>query len=309
MRPKAWDPKKVKFPCWLEPKIDGVRGYNPDGRLLARTMKEHRNKHITTLYSRADLLGFDGELVAQSPTHPDLCRITSSACSDANKYEYTQWWIFDYTGYGFEKEPYHVRYAYAARLIEKLPLDIRDRLRMVPYVVCNNMEELEAAHQKNMEDGYEGSVKYDPNCLHKEGDSSASHGGANRIKDFIDFEAEVLSIEEGQENLNEAQINELGRQFRSSHQANKIGNGMVGNLLCRSLVDVFDLYDTKKLLIAKGQEFTCSPGKMDHPTRKLFFENSEMIVRKIIKAKFFPKGIKDAPRFPTYVCIRSKEDM
>jgi DNA ligase-1 len=195
------------------------------------------------------------------------------------------------------------------RIAELQAQGLCSHLRVVPYVVCNNLEEVEAAHKNWMEMGYEGSCIYNPRLPHKEGDSSASHGGVNRIKDFVDFEAEVLSFEEGQENQNAQQTNELGRSFRSSHQDNKVPNGMIGNMQCRMLEDIFDLYDKKKLLVAKDQIFTCSPGNMPHGDRERFFKNPELLVGQIIKGKFFPKGIKDAPRFPTYTSIRSKEDL
>ncbi len=310
MRPKAWDPKKVKFPCWIQPKIDGVRAYNPEGTLLARTQKKHGNRHTTAFYSQPAYVGMDGELAAELETHPDLCRITSSAVGSYEGTPFTLWWLFDYVVDTTIHLPYEARYNELKQRVAELQAQSKGmRLRVVPYVVCNNLAELEAAHEANMQAGYEGSCIYNPSLPHKEGDSSATHGGVNRIKDFVDFEAEVLSVIEGEENQNEAQTNELGRTFRTSHQANKVPNGMVGNMSCRNLKDVFDIYDKKKLLIAKDQIFTCSPGNMPHSDRLRFFKEQSLIVGKVIKAKFFPKGIKDAPRFPTYQCIRNPEDL
>jgi hypothetical protein len=40
-----------------------------------------------------------------------------------------------------------------------------------------------------------------------------------------------------------------------------------------------------------------------------FFKHPEKIVGSKSKIKFFPKGMKDAPRFPQWICIRSEEDM
>jgi hypothetical protein len=61
--------------------------------------------------------------------------------------------------------------------------------------------------------------------------------------------------------------------------------------------------------LEKHQLITVSPGNMDHAMRKHYWENPTEIVQHAIKFKFFPKGIKDKPRFPTYVCHRSAEDM
>ena len=116
-----------------------------------------------------------------------------------------------------------------------------------------------------------------------------------RIKRFVEEEAYVLGIIEGEENQNEEQTNELGQTFRSSHQENKVPNGMVGSMLCRD--------------IKSGQEIVVGAGNMKHHERVHFFENQAQLLGKIIKYKFFPKGVKDKPRFPTYKCFRDKADM
>ena len=131
-------------------------------------------------------------------------------------------------------------------------------------------------------------------------------GGLLRIKQFIESEAIVDAIVEGESNQNEAQTNELGLQFRSSHQANMIPNGLVGSLTCRALQTETD---RGRVVIEEGQIITVSPGNMPHDLRKYYFENQNEILKKIIKFKFFPKGIKDKPRFPTFVTIRQPEDM
>jgi DNA ligase 1 len=311
-RPKGWDPKKIKFqdgPVWNQPKIDGCRAYNPEGTLLARTQKLHNNAYTTGFYSRPEYVGMDGELAAERETHPDLCRITSSALRTAEGTPFTLWWLFDFITDDTVNEPYSLRYELLKARVAALQAGgFGLHLRVVPYDVCNNLAELEASHQKWVGMGYEGSCFYNPRLPHKEGDSSPTHGGVNRIKDFVDFEAEVLSFEEGQENLNEAQINELGRQFRTSHQENKIGNGMIGNMKCRMLADVLDP-NSKKKVVLKDQIFTCSPGEMPHDERLRFFANPDLILKQTIKGKLFPKGIKDAPRFATYSSIRSQEDL
>jgi DNA ligase-1 len=75
---------------------------------------------------------------------------------------------------------------------------------------------------------------------------------------------------------------------------------------CEVLADL--IWNGEKVL-AKGQIITVSPGNMDHPMRKHYWENPNELVNHVIKFKFFPKGIKDKPRFPTYVSHRSAEDM
>jgi DNA ligase-1 len=108
------------------------------------------------------------------------------------------------------------------------------------------------------------------------------------------------------ENTNEAKVNELGRTERSSHQDNMVPKGMIGNLICSMMKDV---YDGDKLLFSQDQVVTVGPGAMPHVDRVALFQDQSKIVGQVIKFKFFPKGVKDKPRFPTFVTIRSAEDM
>jgi DNA ligase-1 len=310
MRAANWEPKKIKpgKEYWVEPKIDGVRGYNPNGVLFSRNLKPHANRFTTIFFSKPEYEGYDGELAAQDERHPSLCRLTTSALNTQNGSPFMLWHIFDYVTADTISLPYRDRYRIMqARLKEQQSRGLCGQLRVVPYVVCHSLDEIEAAHNHNMELGYEGSCIYDPNQKHKEGKSSPTHGGVVRIKDFIDFEAEILSYSEAQENLNEQTRNELGNLVRSSHKENKIGLGMVGNINARAIDDVFDLYDTSKLLIAKGQEFTSGPGEMSHEDRVKFFLHPELFVGEVGTFKFFPKGQKDKPRFPIFKTLRDKD--
>jgi DNA ligase-1 len=309
-----WDEAKIKFPCGLQPKIDGVRGLNMTGRLTGRSLKEHKNRHSTNLFSHPALAGLDGEFAAEVETHPELCTLTSSALSRIDGEPQLTWHLFDYVTPETVAYAYKDRYSHLEGRVAALKLypDLRDftaALRVVPLVVCHSMEELLEHENRWLDVGYEGVIIRDLGGMHKQGRSTVREGGLLRIKRFIEEEAEVIGIEEGQTNLNEKQTNELGNSFRSTHQENMVPNGQVGSLTCRMLKDVFDPQKKDKLLLAKGQIVTVSPGKMTADQRKYYFQNPHEIVNQIVKFKFFPKGGKDKPRFPTYVCIRPKSDM
>lgn len=309
-----WDEAKIKFPCGLQPKIDGVRGLNMTGRLTGRSLKEHKNKHATERFSDPALVGLDGEFAVAEETHPDLCRLTSSAMSRIEGEPQLTWHLFDYVsaetaGLGYAER--HSRLQ--ARLLQMLADSSLDHLTIdlgiVPLVHCFNMRELLEHEARWLDEGYEGVIIRDLKGTHKQGRSTVKEGGLLRIKRFIEEEAVVIGIEEGQTNLNEKQTNELGNSFRTTHQENMTPNEQVGSLLCRMLKDVFDPQVKDKLLLAAGQVVTVSPGKMTADQRKHYFENPGEILEQTIKFKFFPKGGKDKPRFPTYACIRAAADM
>ncbi len=305
---------KLRFPLIAQPKIDGVRGMNLLGRMTGRSLKPHANKYTTSLYSHSCLLGFDGELAAHSSTHPDLCRLTTSALSTIEGTPFTLWWLFDYVSPETRTLTYENRlFCLEHRVTELLKQpelsDLTRHLRPIEWVMCESLEQLLELDNKWLEEGYEGTIVRDPKGLYKQGRSTVKEGGLLRIKRFIESEAVVIKLIEGETNNNEAQTNELGLQFRSSHQENMVPNGQVGSMLCRAVKDVFDPQDSSKLLISKDQEITVAPGKMTKEERKHYFENPHLILDKVIKFQFFPKGVKDKPRFPTFQTFRAASDI
>ncbi len=288
---------KIQFPCLIQPKIDGVRAVCTEGRVTGRSLKPFGNHYTNQLFSKPYFFGFDGELAAAHECDPELCRKTTSATSRYAGQPFLLWWLFDNVTPETINLSYHSRYNLLAERIQALQVAGHQgagNLRLVPTHFCHNYSQLLEWDTKWLEMGYEGTIIRGPTNLHKQGRSTIKEGGLLRIKRFVEEEAVVIFIIEGDQNANEAQTNELGHTFRSSHQANMIPNGMVGSFLCRNVKD--------------GKEITVSPGKMPHDLRKWYFENQGEILQKVIKYKHFPKGVKDKPRFPTFQCIRSPED-
>lgn len=113
-----------------------------------------------------------------------------------------------------------------------------------------------------------------------------------RIKDFKDDEAVVTGLIEAQENQNEATTNALGHTERSSSKEGKVGKGMLGAIQAHH---------------STFGDIEIGPGEMTHEERKYFWEHPEELVGKTITFKYFPFGVKDKPRFPTFKCVREDE--
>lgn len=290
-----WDGNKVRFPVIAQPKIDGVRGINTTGMLTGRSLKPHANRYATAFFSKPEYTGFDGELAAGDERDSALCRKTSSALSRIDGSPFVLWHVFD------RLTPDAINLTYLDRLA-LLDLEVHVRqvnglathLRVIPWVVCKNMEALIYHDTVWLDQGYEGTILRDPDGMHKQGRSTVKEGGLLRIKRFVEDDAVVLSIEEGRSNQNDAQTNELGQTFRTTHQDNMVPNGLVGSLLCKD--------------VKTGNEITVSAGSMDHDMRKHYFENPKELLGQVIKYKHFPKGVKDKPRFPTFQSIRLESD-
>ncbi|WAX22400.1 DNA ligase [Pseudomonas phage MiCath] len=310
------DLSKVEYPCIIMPKLDGVRGCHFTGKLTGRSLKQHANKYTSKFYGNSAFHGFDGELCAAHETDPDLCRVTTSALNTIVGEPFTLWWLFDYVTPETEMLGYEARLKRLADRFEELRTEASKlmdaanpvwHLRLVPWVKVNDETELLHAENLWLAAGYEGLIGRSCDGKHKNGRATANQGTYWRLKRFIEEDAVVISLTEGQQNNNEAQINELGQQFRSSHQEGMVPNGMIGSMECDVVKDVFDP-QTKQLLLSKGQRITVSPGNMPHHLRKHYWCNQQLLVGATIKFKFFPKGQKDKPRFPTYISHRAPSD-
>ena len=305
-----WDPQKVRFPVYMQPKIDGVRGLNFGGALLARSLKQHRNAYTTRFWTAPSMIGLDGELAAQSETHPALCRLTSSALSTKEGEPFTLWWVFDYVRPETAALPYSERLALLRARVQVLEQEDNarwQRLRVVPTFQVGSVEELEALDTEWLEAGYEGSIVRGMDGPYKFGRCTTREGYLLRIKRFVEEEFLIDSIEEGQTNLNEAVVNELGRSKRSTHQEGMVSNGQVGALLGKLMKDVHEP-QTGELLFKAGDPIRVSPGCLTQVERIRYFDKPSLILGKVGKFKFFPKGTKDRPRFPQFQSLRSEED-
>ena len=305
-----YDEGKLKFPLIWQPKIDGVRGMHLTGAgLLGRSGKQHKNRFTTELFSHRAFFGIDGEFAAQSETHPDLCRLTTSALNTIEGSPFVLWHAFDFLIERLVEEPYLERLLVLhghVKLLKMRHPELGNRIRVVPWTMCNSIEELNALDAKALDAGYEGSIVRDPEGRYKQGRSTPREGGLLRIKRFVEEEALVVVIEEGVTNLNDATLSPHGYTERSTHQENMAPNGLVGSLQCKLLKD---LMAGSKLVGRAGDIITVSAGCMDHAQRKHYFENQDEIIGKVIKFQFFPKGVLNKPRFPTFKCIRAESDL
>lgn len=290
-----YDEHKLRYPIIAQPKTDGVRALFISPTLTGRSLKRHANVHTTMKFSTPEFYGLDGEMYLgprENWISPSLCRDTTSALNSIKGSPDIYWKVFDLVTPDTVTLPYQARLDLLYNKVMRLN---HPNIVAVPYYVVHNLEALLNLDARFLEQGFEGTILRDPRGHYKEGRSTVKEGGLLRIKRFVEEEAFVHDVIEGQMNNNEAQTNELGRTERSTHQENMEPNGLIGALSCRDM--------------KTGAMITVSAGAMTHDERKAWFQNQKQIIGKIIKYKTFPKGVKDKPRFPTFVCIRAESDM
>jgi len=296
------------FPLYGMPKTDGCRILVQNGVAYARSLKNHENKHVTSLFSNSALNGIDAEATTGSdPTAESLCRLTSGDMRRIEGKPDIHLWCFDYVTEDTVNLPYSIRYNMLVDKVLELNLQGWNNIHIVPIVILNNIQEYEEYKQKLIALGYEGVILRSGDLAHKEGRSSKSKVHLWRWKPFMTAEILVTGITEGNSNNNAATTNELGRTTRSTNQENLTPNGLLGSIQGTLLADLLDI--SGNLIAKAGTEITVSPGETTLDERKKFWDNPSTIVGHIVEFEYFAFGCLNLPRYPTFKCIRSKVNL
>ena len=299
---------KLVFPSYgllALPKIDGSFAFNQNATLYARSLKQHENEYVTKQFSKDKYEGLRGEMIlGDNPVAEGLCRATSSALRTVKGEPFTTLHCFDYVTPKTKEVAYEERYNMLKNTVSNLGVI---SIRVIPAVRVFSLEEFYSLRDNFISQGYEGIILRDPLAKHKEGRSSSIKPELWRWKPWLSAEILVTSIEEGETNLNEARINELGYTDRSSHKENKAPNGMLGRIRGKLLADLLDI--SGKVIQNAGEEIVVSPGDMKHYERKFYLSNPKEIVGHIVEFDYFAYGMKQTVRMPQFKRIRSERDM
>ena len=302
----------LNYPCWGMPKIDGVRGLQPQDKLVGRSLDEFKGFGLTNLLSKPEHHGFDGEItLGSSPVAlpgESLCAQTTGACGafkGITEVADFHWWLFDLVTPETVTQAYAVRYPELEDRLGKLN---NPRLHLVPRTVILNAEEAKEFAAKCLADGFEGAVFRNPRATVKEGRPTKSGQQFMRFKPWADFEIIVKMVVEEETNTNEAKLNTLGKTERSGAKAGKVPNGKVGSVVGTVAKDVLCPF-TGRVLFPRGQVITAGAGRMKDAEAKAFFENQTLIVGQIAKIKHLAYGVMDQPRMATFECLRDPVDM
>lgn len=287
-----WD--KLRFPCYVSPKVDGIRCVIDGGQGRSRTWKALPNQHIqASIKAYASVLeGVDGEIVVGSPTHKEVYNKSMSGVM-------SEWGTPDFTYLVFDlistpRRPYLDRLKELRSRSDKLP----PWVTILPQMLCTSRYEVETIEEQFIEEGYEGIIVRSPNAPYKFGRSTVNEGYLLKLKRYADAEARIIGFEELFHNDNPAQLDAQGYTRRTSHKANQRAGGVLGALQCQLLSD-------------PSIEFGIGTG-MDLEQRKDFWERREELLGQIVKFKYMPHGMLEstgAPRHPVFLGLRDPMDM
>lgn len=277
------DITKLRFPVLATPKLDGIRCLiiNLDGRrqAVSRNFKPIPNHHVRSWLEHHCPVGFDGELMATDGTFQQ----TSSAIMSRDGTPDFTYKVFDWVPVSTDV-PYEKRMDQLSCRLWDPHVDL-----VLPELIVDELQ-LEFFEQDCLQDGYEGVMIRAVDSPYKCGRSTEKEGYLLKLKRFVDAEAMIIGTEEKVHNANEATTDELGRTKRSSHKANQIPMNTLGALLVRDC--------------ATGIEFRIGSG-FDDATRQMLWNVRTTLNGTIVKFKSQPTGVKDKPRFPVFLGLRS----
>lgn len=276
------DFNKLRFPLIVQPKLDGIRVIIKDGVVLSRSLKPIPNKHIQTLFGH--LNGLDGELIVGNPTAQDVFQKTTSGVMSVNGTPDVTLHVFDF--WSLPTSDYPTRYAVALTTIHN-----QSHTKAVPCVEVETHEELLAYAAEQISMGFEGIMLRKPYAPYKYGRATANTQELLKYKLFTDAEFECVGVEELMHNENELKTDELGYAERSSCKEGMKPSGMLGALV---------------LKWNDNETFKVGTGFTEQQRRDMF---NTYMVGKMIKVRYQSSGMKDKPRFPSFVGIRSELDM
>lgn len=279
----------LKFPVYVSIKMDGIRCIKVRGKALSRNFKPIANVHVRETVERHFPDGVDGELMVPGE---GFGGVSSAIMSRSGKPDFV-YSLFDYVKDSLDK-PYIERME-DLRQLELANTIPRNMVKYVQPVLINNIQELLDIEEKFLSEGYEGvMIRKGGKNPYKSGRSSLKEGYLLKLKRFIDSEAEILGFEERMTNNNEADKDALGRTKRSTCKEHMTPAGTLGGFLVRD--------------IHSGVEFSVGSGLND-ALRLEIWDNRTAYLGKLIKYKSQPTGVKDLPRFPTFLGFRDRSDM
>lgn len=187
---------KIKFPCAVQAKLDGIRATSTDGAMWTRSRKRIISvPHIEEKIVELDIsnVSFDGELYNHDFRN-DFEKIThivgqkKEVDSDFEKVEYH---IYD--------TPLSLPFSERLKILEDIFEDIPEDspLKLVPTLIVNSEEEVNEATEFYISKGYEGAMLRNLDAPYE---FKRSYN-LQKVKRFEDAEFLIVGAEEGRGKL------------------------------------------------------------------------------------------------------------
>lgn len=278
-----FDPETQRYPCYVAPKIDGIRCLIMNGLAMSRSMKPLPNQFLQAYFADGSHDGLDGELVVGDDNHPDIRRMTTSAIMAEKKCP-----AFTFTA--FDRWDMAPTSPFSTRLACINTGKFKPRTKRLQHQLVDSPQLLDMLEEEFLSAGYEGAMVRAPEGRYKWGRSTTKEGGLLKLKRFMDAEARIVGWNERMHNGNEPFTNELGRTKRTSHQENKVGLNMLGSWIVKGIGPF------------EGQTFDVPGFTAEDATD--FWARREDLKGQVITYRYFNHGVKDKPILLSFAGFR-----
>lgn len=151
---KAFEPRKCKFPCFISPKLDGLRSVYKNGEFYSR--QGHKFVGLSSLkLEMEDLMQqlaapcqFDGELMVDGEHFNEISGKIRAFTEADNAHYY----IFDVPNF---EHPQHARLAFLDLLATRYRYL---HITFVPHTTVTTMADISAKYAEYLAEGYEGAI-------------------------------------------------------------------------------------------------------------------------------------------------------
>jgi ATP-dependent DNA ligase len=178
---------KVKFPCFVQPKLDGMRMLFNGERAWSRGNKAIIPDVIKHLLGNTQGYILDGELIlpGNGPLQDTMSAAKKFRPGISDKLQY---WVYDIV------DPTKT-YAERKKILEGLHSDLGNKnIIFTPTPECISADGIQLMHKQYVGAGYEGTIIRDPKALYEVGHRSY---GLMKLKDAFDEEFEIVDVIEG----------------------------------------------------------------------------------------------------------------
>ena len=270
MLAKKYDEKKVNFPCYLQPKLDGVRcmAYWEGDRiiLLSRSGREydqvpHINKQLSEFLPKDKVI--DGEIYTHGYTFQEITRLVKKNRPESVNLEYHVYDLVD--------KDTSIRERWVGRWMDLSGLKIPEscsHVKKVYTIEINANFSIPLIHAKFLNDGYEGTIIRNIDGLYTFGHRC---NDLFKVKTTEDSEFEIIGFREGEGRLKGTVIWE-----------------------CKNDVN--------------GQTFDVTP-KGSLELREEYFKNGNDYIGEFLKVSFIGRTEDQKPKCAVGEGIRLKADM
>jgi ATP-dependent DNA ligase len=273
----TWDPKSktnrkvdIKFPCFVQPKLDGIRclTYVKEGEIVnqSRQLKyfknlHHINRELTEFFEKYNDIVLDGELYNHEKEFNSIAGIVKKEKlkkEDELKLLDIKYYVYDC----FTKDepaPFYGRLNFLKEKMKKMKY-----IELVDTMECKKSENVLELHAKFLEDDYEGTI-----LRNKDADYEFTRSKhLQKYKSFIDDEFEIVGYKEG-----------------SGHDEGAV---------------------IWKCKTKDGGQFDVRPiGTIEE--RKVLYKNGDKYIGKMLTIKYQELSEYGIPRFPVGKTIRDYE--